>query len=208
MRRRTLLASLGVAAAGGAVGTGAFTSVEASRTVNVSIADEDTALLALTELDEGMVNQQTRNRIELNIDDGLNTGDGGDGVGSRSEYVFDEVFGITNQGTQTVYVQSEFSEDGGRSGVLPGFYVETSDDKLLGEDAALVIEPGQTGAVGAHIDVDDVDVGFEENGTNLEQFNFDATISAEAEKPSGLTLLNNDGEEYDGGDDGDSGPDV
>lgn len=204
MRRRTLLASLGVAAAGGAIGTGAFTSVEASRTVNVAIADEDEALLALTKLDPNLVTQGTRNRIRIDIDDAIDD-NGGKGVGSRSEYAFDELFGITNQGTQTVYIQSEFEETNETSGVSPGFYVETADESLLGDDAALVIEPGQTAAIGGYIDVgegENVDVGYDEgNIDRFAEFNFDATISAEDEEPSGLTLLDNEGEEYDEGDD-------
>ena len=204
MRRRTLLASLGVAAAGGAIGTGAFTSVEATRTVDVAIADEDEALLALTEMDPQLVNQGTRNRIQISIDEAINE-NGGQGVGSRSEYVFDEVFGITNQGTQTVYVESEFTETDGQSGVSPGFYVATTDDLLLGTDAALVVDPGQTAAVGSYLDVSDVNVEYDDELSVSREFNFDATITAEEEEPSDLKLLNNEGKEVD---DGEGGPAV
>ena len=195
MRRRTLLASLGVAAAGGAVGSGAFTSVEATRTVNVAIADENEALLALEPIDQELVNQQTRNEIGIDFD--VITDDDGRGVGSRSDYVFDGVFQIKNQGTQTVYVQSDFEEIDDKTDVSPGFYVATADDSLLGEDAALAIEPGDPAAIGTRLDVDSVDVGLD---SSIEPFSFDATITAEDEEPSGLTLLDNTGEEYDGED--------
>lgn len=195
MRRRTLLGSLGIAAAGGAVGSGAFTSVEATRTVNVAIADEDEALLALEPIDQELVNQQTRNEIGIDFD--VRTDEGGRGVGSRSDYVFDGVFQIKNQGTQTVYVQSDFEEIDEKTDVSPGFYVATVDDSLLGEDAALAIEPGDPAAIGTRLDVDSVDVGLD---SRIEPFSFDATITAEDEEPSGLTLLDNNGEEYNGED--------
>lgn len=205
MRRRSLLASIGVAAAGGAIGTGAFTSVEATRTVNVAVADEDTGLLALTELDSELVNPTTRNRIQIDIDQVIGEGQG---VGSRSEYVFDEVFGVTNQGTQTVYVQSEFGEEEkGASGVSPGFYVETTDGLLLGDDAVLVIDPGQTAAIGGYVDIGeggDADVGLNDgNIPPSPQFEFEATISAEDDQPSDdLTMLDNEGNVIEDEDDG------
>lgn len=187
MRRRTFLAALGVTAAGGAVGTGAFTSVEAERTVNVAIADEDEALLALEPNDDtfASANSNRREAIQLSFDALAN---GGGGPGSQSEYVFDRVFTVRNQGTQTVYVQASFSERNGLDEeISPSFYVADADEYLLEQgDSAVAIPSGESADIGTEIDTDEINAGLDEPGKN---FTFEATISAVSEKPGDATIV-------------------
>lgn len=125
MNRRQVLAGLGMAASGSAVavGTGAFTSVEADRSIGVAVADEDTAsYLALDAVGASTANgafaanDGTGKAITFDfndeIPDSVDDGDpvtnyGGEGVGKDSTYEFDNVFEITNQGTQEIKVTIE-----------------------------------------------------------------------------------------------------
>lgn len=108
MDRRTLLKTLGVAGAGGAVvtGTGAFTSVEANRNVSVTVEGDANAYLSLN--DTGNANSEYLNRnssdeleIDLTGDNGSTTG-GGTGVNANAITVIEDLFKISNQGTQEV----------------------------------------------------------------------------------------------------------
>jgi hypothetical protein len=102
MNRRKFLAALGTAAAGtsAAVSTGAFTSVSADRSVSVEVADDADALLAMTPSNgpNGEYAAADGGTIALDFTD---TDAGGTGVGTDSTYHFDDVFRITNQGTQS-----------------------------------------------------------------------------------------------------------
>ena len=81
MRRRKLLISIGALGAGGtaAFGTEAFTSVEAERNVDVEIAGDQSAFVAIQPLEsdnaEEYVNTESDQTVELNLD-GDNTGPG------------------------------------------------------------------------------------------------------------------------------------
>ena len=130
MKRRTLILGLGTTAAVGsaAVGTGAFTSVEADRDVAVSVAGDSDAFLqiqgATNDGDELPNAQYARERngiLELDF-----TGDnneiegGGEGFNPRAETGVSRVFEVRNQGTQEVDVALRTSEqdDTGTNGVV------------------------------------------------------------------------------------------
>ena len=110
MDRRTLLKSLGVAGAGGAIvtGTGAFTSVEANRNVSVTVEGDANAYLSLE--DTGNANSEylnTNSAGELEIDltgENDSTTGGGTGVNADAITVIEDLFKIRNQGTQEVEV--------------------------------------------------------------------------------------------------------
>ncbi|PAU82844.1 hypothetical protein CK500_11975 [Halorubrum salipaludis] len=198
MKRRTLLATLGVTAAGTAMGTGAFTSVEATRTVNVNIADEDEALLAMEPIDQTITDDEERGEIRLSFDEDVGDDSNGRGPGSKSTYLFDRLFRVTNQGTQDVFFESDFEKTYGDQDIGEiGFYVAETDDSLLdGESAVVKLEPGQAAEIGTLIDTQGVDPEFDNN----EEFDFDATITASDEEPDdGVTVLDNEGEEEDDG---------
>jgi hypothetical protein len=118
MRRRKLLLGLGsVAGAGGVIGTGAFTSVSARRTVDVRVASDTDALLRLAPCTDDSGNVQPNGAYvtgagsgTMAIDlSGSNTNNppAGSGVNLRGLSVFDNVFEICNQGTQSVCVDFE-----------------------------------------------------------------------------------------------------
>lgn len=105
MNRRTLLATLGAAAGSTAlgVGTGAFTSTQADRTATVQVADDATGYVGLSPStgSNDQFAQQQGGELLLEFDD---SGNGGLGVGQSSEYKFEDVFTVENQGTQDVFV--------------------------------------------------------------------------------------------------------
>lgn len=200
MKRRNLIAAIGaVGASGAAIGTGAFTSVEAERTASVNIADEDTGLLALERSEDepgGFVitDGNSRNRIRFDFNNATGVVDEGKGFGSDSVYLFDRLFDVTNQGAQTVYFESEFDDIGGLDDVA--LYVEERDDLHLDGDTAVVkLEPGHSAALGFEIDSDDRDV----DPTGVDTFDFDAEIQAVDEEPDDVTVLDDDGNELGGG---------
>ena len=111
MNRRTFLATLGTATAGtsAAVGTGAFTSVSANRSVSVRTADDSNALLGLVPGDTGLV-EESDGTLQVNLD---GTGTPASGVnfnavtqvGSHENPEDDHAFKIVNQGTQSVMLK-------------------------------------------------------------------------------------------------------
>ena len=111
--RRKFLAGLGALASGSAaaVGTGAFSSVSAQRSINVGVADDSDALLALdakTSGDDTNDNadyaEETNNAISINItssNSNLNQNPSGVNEGTTNIY---DIFTVTNQGTQNAFV--------------------------------------------------------------------------------------------------------
>lgn len=131
MKRRTLIAGLGSLTASSvlAVGTGAFTSVSANRTISVETADDDEALLALDQRGSGERSEfdGTPSTLEFNLpgDEEEEYPDGNPtdprGLGTDSVYRFgmdangqtQGLFRVKNQGTQPVHVYSTQSETSG-----------------------------------------------------------------------------------------------
>ena len=102
MERRKFVVGLGSLAAGGAaaMGTGAFNFANIERGVNVNIADDSNAFLALN--DTSAYADGSGNQLSLTFDE--NAGVGGDGINANSDYSFTGVFSIRNQGSQSVGV--------------------------------------------------------------------------------------------------------
>ena len=202
MKRRNLIASIGAVVTGGAaVGTGAFTSVEAERTATVAIADEDEALLALESTDDPnnafvQTDTESRNRIRLDFN---NVVDDANGPGTNSVYEFDRVFEVSNQGAQDLFLQTEFEDTEDLDAV--GFYVEDAVDNTIDDDVAAGIGTGNSAAIGVTFDTDGIDVERGDDFRDLQQF--DATITATDEEPDGVdTVVDEDGEEVDNGNGG------
>jgi hypothetical protein len=111
MSRRTFFATLGTATAGtsAAVGTGAFTSVSADRSVNVQVADDSNAFLGLVPGETGLATE-AGGTLQINLD---GTGTPASGVnfnavtqiGSHENPEDDHAFKIVNQGTQSVMLK-------------------------------------------------------------------------------------------------------
>ncbi|WP_251330123.1 hypothetical protein [Haloplanus pelagicus] len=106
MERRRLLSGLASLVAGGAavVGTGAFTSARADRDISVAVADDAGAMLGI-EPASGPNGAYTRTQGgELGIDIGkLNT---------DADTWMDDVFRVTNAGTQPVWLWARLTAGG------------------------------------------------------------------------------------------------
>ena len=110
-----MIIGLGTAAGGLALGTSAFTSVEADRDVAVEVADDSDAFLALEPAEDSpnaQYAQETNGTLELNFtgdNDGIDGG--GEGFNARADTGISRVFEIRNQGTQEVEVTLRSSEE-------------------------------------------------------------------------------------------------
>lgn len=161
MNRRQFVIGLGATVAGGgaALGTGAFTSVDADRTANVEVADEDQAYLGIspspTENGAFANDAPSSDGKTLSLDfNNSISGQSSEGVGQSSVYEFDDVFRIENRGTQTVYVNiSDVSTHGGDTTVR--FYVRdgSGNRKFITPGSnELEAGTGTTNNIGVYID--------------------------------------------------------
>lgn len=177
MNRRSLLAAAGLAASGGvAVGTGAFSSAEAERTVSVEVAGDTDAYLSLTERpnsSNGGFANVAQGLILFDINDVLIDGEG-QGPGSKSVYTFDNVFGVENQGTEDVFFEVQFEDTDTLDGL--GFYAGENDESLLdGSNNVAKIPVGEEADMGIYIDTSDEGV---ESGQGRDIDNISAMITA------------------------------
>ena len=194
MKRRSLLAAIGLAAGGSAVlGTSAFSSVEAERTVSVEVASDSQAYLALDDRETGPNSgfaNIAQGTIQFDIDDVLpleDYEDEGQGPGSKSVYTFDNVFGVENQGTNDVLFEVEFEEESEYIDGI-GFYAGDDDETLLdGEDNVAEIPVGEEADMGIFLDTSEEGV---ERGEDREIDNITAVITAaEDTDTSGLNVV-------------------
>jgi hypothetical protein len=190
MRRRRLLLGAGtLLGAGGMLGTDAFTSVEADRSVSVQVADDADAFLAMEPSSgpNGEYAAADGGTIALDFTD---TDAGGTGLGTDSVYQLDDVFRITNQGTQPVYVWATFSgasENFTPDGSNTEIYLYPngdSDDRLRdSDDDVLYLGVGQSAGIGVYVDTTDV---------TTDQ-NLTMTINADAENPASGAVVGGGG---------------
>ena len=120
-RRNVLIGLGGIVATGGAVlGTGAFTTVTAERTVNVETAGDASAFLGLEPAarngtpENPYVEQTDAGTVQISLENP--NGDNGanaTGVNVNAETVFRNLVTITNNGTQDIVnLELEFIEQG------------------------------------------------------------------------------------------------
>ncbi len=155
MRRRRVLAALGTAAAGGSaiLGTGAFTGVEADRSVEVEVVDDADALLAIAPSDGpngAFVTGADAGAATLDLSPS-NDAVPGAGVNDDAVTELDDVFRLVNQGTQPVGVWIAAA-----GGSAVEFY--RRDDPattLVGEDSAVCLGVGERVRVGVRVDTTD-----------------------------------------------------
>ncbi|MDB2283237.1 hypothetical protein PM030_15300 [Halorubrum ezzemoulense] len=119
--RRKFLAGLGALASGSAaaVGTGAFTSVQANRDVSVAVAGDSNAYLALdtNSATNSDYVSASAGEISINIDSAVSGSNTGSGVNPDSTTQINDLFKVRNQGTQAavVYVDPESIASGNRT---------------------------------------------------------------------------------------------
>jgi len=177
MNRRRFLAGAGTLAGAGslALGTGAFTSVSAERSVSIAVADDFRAFLRLEPIEVSGIDGERAGRsttagseVAFDIpgtDDGENPDAGG--VGVDSIYEFHDLLEVVNQGTQPVAIYSEYDGD-------------ALADLALVTDAGVVrqnrpvLGVGESLAVGLYIDTTDATTG-----------DYDETLTIVAERSGG-----------------------
>jgi len=118
MKRRNVITTLGAATAASlsVVGTGAFTSVSADRSTEITVANDTNALLRLSTVpdsDNADYVETQNGQLTVNIS-GNNDDVPGDGVNADAITALNDLFLVENLGTQTVYVW--ILESGGRNG--------------------------------------------------------------------------------------------
>ena len=182
--RRKFLAGLGALASGSAaaVGTGAFTSVSADRTVSVDVADDSDALLAIEPqaTPNGSEYASTSDgTIELDFSE---TSVGGGGLSRNAETTIRDILQVRNQGTQDVIVgvsglpefMSIYTDDG--SVAANGSSTSLNQDSYDPSSGSLaLVEVGET--------MNDVGVIFRlkgEDASSLEDFSGTLTFNAVA----------------------------
>jgi len=142
MERRKFIIGAGALSTGSsaAVGTGALSATEAERSLSVQIADDDDAYLAF---DTDLGNSPDNNYEYASIEEGemeidFSTNDaGGEGVNPNSVNYFDDVFALTNQGTEPLSIWVELG--GGLDDYLDVYPIAGNygrDDSLVGESNA------------------------------------------------------------------------
>jgi hypothetical protein len=159
MKRRKLVAGLGALASGATVlGSGAFTSVEADRSVLIETEDDSGAFLRMRPRSPNFRAATGDGVVEFNIP-GLDDEAEGKGVAPDSVYVFGGILELLNQGTNTVQVRSEYTGDGLSN-------IALANDGRAVSDTLPVLDPGDSDLFGLLIDSTGSDVGsFEENLT-------------------------------------------
>jgi hypothetical protein len=127
MERRKFLVGMGSLAAGGAaaMGTGAFTSVTANRDIEVEVADDASAFLAIEPENTPNGNEyadvDSDGTVSLDFTNTNNSGysGGGDGLNKDADTTIRDILQVTNQGTQDVIV--------GVTGLPPSMSIYTDD---------------------------------------------------------------------------------
>ena len=186
MERRKFVIGAGALATGSAaaLGTGAFSSVEADRDFTVKVAEDANAYLGL-EPGSG----PTANEI---VDDGgdiveLDFGDlgHGDGINKRATTVFEDVLRVTNQGTNKVYLWTlaPQSGDGSDRADRTRLFVNTGSDLGADDDGNDISQAGEAVELGSG---EHVEITFEfetKEGTRVGEFEAPKIIRADVDDP-------------------------
>lgn len=142
MNRRGLLKIGGLVAAAGSfgLGTGAFTSVSAQRDVNVSVADDDEAYLALNDTSQIARSYSAGEPEEVAFAiPSLQEDTIGEGVGQDSVYEFNDLVEVTNQGADSVVVWSESTP----TEAVEAVSLTGPDSVLDSKEDGIELAPGQ-----------------------------------------------------------------
>lgn len=169
MRRRKFIAGMGSLTAAGAagIGTGAFTSTDVERDIEVTVTTDENAYLSLTQnpsyngaggAASPFVTETGDNELQLVFGD---SGNFGSGVAPNSTYFFEQrIFNIENQGTKDVGFtiddidQPDPDNDGDSS---DDFYFTLTALGFDLQSATGAAPLGQTVGPGAYISTGDID---------------------------------------------------
>ena len=135
MERRKFTIGLGALATGSAaaMGTGAFDLVTAEREVDVNVAGDESAYLALEALDDAYADGTDGGTLELDFSGDL-TDQNGDGVNDEAVSVFLDLFRLENQGTETIQVTVATADDASGSPQASGYTADDLNNPILSFD--------------------------------------------------------------------------
>ena len=147
-----------VVAASLVMATGAFSTVTAERSTNVKVTGDEKAFLGITPSPDSpngqYAEQQPNGELVVNLNGKANVDGGGQGVNPDAVSSFDNVFTITNQGTQPVNVWIEDSSD------RVSFYVGgDTANRPDSQGGAISVGVGDTKQVGVVVDATDQSAG-------------------------------------------------
>ena len=210
MKRRTLLGSAAMTLGGASViGTGAFTSVEAERSISVDVAGDADAFLQLqpycnTENDtqsgdeplqsSDFVYETSAETIAIDLTEQISEQKGnghieGEGITDDSLWRFPNAFRITNQGTQPVCIDLQVQDNDGEVTLNSGGSAIVGDNErhFSEGDPAVVFYPGTNDTSGNLFNDDETD-GLRLNtsesqciGFNVRTFGFNPGEGAESD---------------------------
>lgn len=175
MKRRKYLIGVGSLAAGtaAAMGTGAFSSVTANRSVDVEVASDANAYLGLRGAGGDnaayVTSDGTSGTLGISLAPNNAMAAGGEGVNPDAVTEIDDLFVIENQGTQWVGVTID--KFGANSGLV-GFYANDgagasepydttsgTTARLDGSSTAVGLSPGESVYVSIEVDTTGANVG-------------------------------------------------
>lgn len=168
MERRKFIIGVGAAAAGGtaALGTGAFSSVEADRSVSVEVGGDNDAYLGLeAERDDIISDDGGDGQLSLDLGSQM-TAEGGEGFNDDAVTKIDGVFRITNQGTREVGAGFGTEFPIYQRNITPeieaidGVTLKTPEDEREDFDGGaegVVLEPGESVLISVEVDTLDED---------------------------------------------------
>ncbi|WP_130501620.1 DUF1102 domain-containing protein [Natrinema hispanicum] len=180
MQRRKFVIGMGALASGAAagIGTGAFSSVSATRNVDVEVADDASAYLRLQGTggnnsdyvtDDGDGGTLT---IDLSSSNSGDVSGGGEGVNPDAVTKIDNLFTVENQGTQEVDVS--ISKSGDNKGLVE-FYPNADYDGDSLSDSAETLGTGISTDVS--IKIDTTDAGLSDETELLDSVTFNAVAT-------------------------------
>ena len=151
MQRRKFVLAAGSTAIGASavIGSGAFTSVEADRQVEVNVVDDAEAYLGLSALDEPNSEyvDESGDTVAIDITE---TDAGGQGLNPNATTVIEDLLEVTNQGTNDgvgVWVEVDLGDIG--DGEFEVYDQDTDTDL---EDEAVPIDVGESLTIGVEIE--------------------------------------------------------
>jgi hypothetical protein len=150
------------AAIGLVTATGAFTTVQADRTAQVNVAGDASALIALQPAtgSNGDYARIDGNQLQLVFNSSAGGTETGDGINEDANTTIDNVFNVTNQGTQTVDISVSVSNNGtdinvGSGANQPYIYFYNASDESVDLTSGTTInnvETGENASIGVYID--------------------------------------------------------
>ena len=177
MNRRNVLVGLGTIVAGGgaALGTGAFSSVEADRTVNVNVAGDSSAFLQFDPSVSGYA-ENTEGTLQINLD--ANGPSSGSGLNANATTTIDPLVNAGNEsdGGIDLYIKTDdsnatvnegaaientvlYSSDGSEAGTIEFIFKDSSDAVIVSSDGtnSVNITQGRSENISLKINVPEMD---------------------------------------------------